>query len=620
MTLRRPTATEWILFTLLTFTVASLVMPPLTSVPTRFGRENGPPRTAPVARSGLDTIDRATAGPVAQQSTGSARVTGTASDREGVPLGRTVIRLHSPAAGDFSTLTGGAGQFAFSDVPAGTYALSAATPGYIKLYYGQRQPFEPLQTLHVKDGHTLANLQFALTPGGVITGHIIDERGRPVGNATVNAFRSTDTPETESNGPLRRLLTDNGASPSMISDSHSVRTDERGRFRIYGLSPADYNVLATTDMVTALLKVPDAPHYLPTYFPGTTRIENSHFVRVSLDHESVADFSIAPTPMVDISGWVTNSVGDRLSNGIVRIVRRSSPELLVPVPGGVDRVREDGSFALKAPSDGVFMVYASTGSPWGKPGVQKDVEVGEVTVQVGSGNVPGLHITTAPGASLVGTIVPDDPSIDMSALRVSSIGLTLSDSVAGVLGSAPVNSDGTFELRNVFGHVLIDVVDGEGHSWIKSVRVNQNDVTDTGIALHKGQRIGNVTVAIGARATQLSGVVTTLSGAKASQSILLLFSMDPMKWTHPLARYIRVTRADADGRYAIAGVPAGDYMLIGLRTIQVDADTQPDALRRMMRWATPVRVPDNQTISLRIVEATLPLKEASGVKRLQESP
>src|SRR5215471_5162080 len=84
-------------------------------------------------------------------------------------------------------LTDENGRFAFEDVPAGKYVLSAKRKGYLEQLYKEHQQFST--SIITGPGLNTENLRFELRRGASISGVVIDEAGEPVRNAQVSLFQ-----------------------------------------------------------------------------------------------------------------------------------------------------------------------------------------------------------------------------------------------------------------------------------------------------------------------------------------------------------------------------------------------------------------------------------------------
>src|SRR5947209_18808943 len=104
--------------------------------------------------------------------------------------------------------------------------------GFLPLRYGQRRPLEQGKPLDVLDGRMVDELDFARPRMSTIAGRIANDLGEPAAGVMVHALRSMYV------GGRRRLVP---------SGETLVRTDESGDYRIMGLAPGTYLVVAQTD-------------------------------------------------------------------------------------------------------------------------------------------------------------------------------------------------------------------------------------------------------------------------------------------------------------------------------------------------------------------------------------
>jgi hypothetical protein len=170
---------------------------------------------------------------VARQETGTAVLSGTVmtDEPDTQPVRRAVVIVHM---GDMrrqrQTSTDDRGRFTFAGLPAGNATLMAGKPAYVTTYNGARRPGA---TNGVPIGLTAGeqvNVTIRLPRGGVITGTVFDEDGRPVPSTSVRIHQIVVSPSGE-----RSLV--NYSSGALIPS-----TDDRGMYRVYGLPAGNYAV------------------------------------------------------------------------------------------------------------------------------------------------------------------------------------------------------------------------------------------------------------------------------------------------------------------------------------------------------------------------------------------
>ncbi len=139
------------------------------------------------------------------------------------PLASAEIRVVKPGqrtlAADLETSSDG--RFAASNLHDGEYRLEVSKPNFI----GTSLTLTSLAR----------GLELRLVRSGLITGSVVDAKGQPVRGATVYAL-----PRPAAGGPLRTAPND-----------HPERLNERGQFRLHGLSPGEYAVAVTYGASTA---------------------------------------------------------------------------------------------------------------------------------------------------------------------------------------------------------------------------------------------------------------------------------------------------------------------------------------------------------------------------------
>src|SRR5262245_1610043 len=122
-------------------------------------------------------------------------------------------------------LTDPDGRFAFRHLPAGSYAISAARPGFVDGAYGRLRPTGSPQPLELADGERRSDVKVRVFKYAAITGMLRDENGEPAVGVNVRAYRRTVV-----------------AGRAQLAALFIVQTDDRGVYRLGNLIPGDYVV------------------------------------------------------------------------------------------------------------------------------------------------------------------------------------------------------------------------------------------------------------------------------------------------------------------------------------------------------------------------------------------
>jgi hypothetical protein len=138
----------------------------------------------------------------------------------GEPVSGALVEVYSVARSAQFSLADG--TFEFRDLPRGTYIVNARKPGYFNdRDLGMQKPgTEPSLAVPSEEEAVLK-----LTPEGIISGRVEDEKGRPLEGVNVQ-------PE--------RWMVANGTKQLQHWPEGSIQTDDEGNFRIAELPPGDY--------------------------------------------------------------------------------------------------------------------------------------------------------------------------------------------------------------------------------------------------------------------------------------------------------------------------------------------------------------------------------------------
>ncbi|HXW06818.1 MAG TPA: carboxypeptidase regulatory-like domain-containing protein [Vicinamibacterales bacterium] len=358
---------------------------------------------------------------------GTATLAGTVLvEGTGQPARRARVSLSSTELrGSRTMLTDDHGRFVFAGLAAGRYSLTVSKPGHVGIAYGQNRPGagRPGTPIQLSDGQTFeARLQ--MPRGGVITGTLLDEQGEAVPGTPVRVLRHA----------LR-----NGTRA--LEQAGTGSTDDRGIYRVYGLQPGEYLVVAlprrpggpdpdrlrtevaalreraaalapeNAPLARQLLErataqqsqLPEADDqatgYAPVYYPGTTVPSTAASIVVGAGEErSGVDFQLQLVPIARIDGIVVSATSQPLQSAQVVLVAAGQA-----VPGlGTQSTRadRDGRFSLTGVAPGQYTLLARSG---GGP-MRGDVEAfqgpgGRGGVPAGRGQRPFAGRGSGGGAS-----------------------------------------------------------------------------------------------------------------------------------------------------------------------------------------------------------------------------
>lgn len=541
--------------------------------------------------------------PAASTAVGAGSIAGTVVTDEATPqpVARARVELTAEGQPPRTAFTDSAGAFAFADLPAGRYSLSATRPAWVRANYGAKRPNRPGTPITIADGQRIAGLQLRLMRGAVITGTIRDEFGQPAPGAIVRVmqYRTQNGERTLVPVPLPATAV---GEPS----------DDRGVYRLYGLPPGEYIVAATprplgpgdirlttdADLQAARRAAqqregaapsppPDASAtvtYATVFFPGTTSAAAATPVAVAAGEErSGVDLTLQLVRTSRIEGTVSSPAG--VAPESVRLLIVPAGPAVSGLPGAMmfnnTRPDSDGRFTFRGIAPGGYTLTArAAGGLWATADVAVDGET-----------VSGVRLDLAPGLTIAGRIVVDAPAAlvpDLSAARimlkpsgggmvVMSLGGSASD------GSDPVvHVDGRFTIPNVVPgrYRLTAQIGGPGGWTLKSATAGGRDIFDFPLEIGPNDRIGDAVLTFSNRTQEVSGTLQDASGRPAPDYTVIVFPAENRLWDSPLR--IATARPSTDGRFQLRNLPAGDYRIAALVDIAPGEANDPALLEQLV--------------------------------------
>jgi hypothetical protein len=540
----------------------------------------------------------AQARPASEPAVATSRVHGVVVKADtGAPVVRATIELIRMDGRAWEETTDEEGRFDLAPLPAGRYTLTAQKVGYVAARAGQRSPSDQNHGFALADGQSL-EFTVRMPRGGAIEGHIVDERGEPVGEVRVRALRS----EYVQGG--RRLAA-----------RKAVQTDDRGHYRLYGLQPGTYYVTAaqggmdipTFEPGRSGREVARANGFAPTFLPGTVTAADAQPVSVRAGEDVLgADFVLRSVRLARISGTVVDSR---------RLPARDCLVMLNPARNhsvGLNdlklvEVGADGTFVLSSVAPGEYRLdvqpkarfeeVAQTGRAGISPSTA-DLEYASVPVSVSGEDLDGIRVMTKTGRRLAGRIVVEGTAVTSDVLRqirISTVDIGARPALSAVIFSAgvTVSPDGTFEVRGVSGTREIRVY-GLPPGWaLRAVRADGVDVTDSGIEIRDAD-VAGIEVIVTATPPRISGMAFDATNRPLAEWTVVVFPEDNRRWADPPNRYLATATIADDGSFEISPLPAGDYLVAVVEELIDGEWAESESLERLRSHATKVALGESE--------------------------
>lgn len=496
------------------------------------------------------------------------------------------------------------GAFAFRGLPAGSYRISASpgqyTAQYLSMNFGAKKPNGPMsgdlgQIIQLADGQAFEKATIALPRGSVITGRVTDENGDPL--ARVQVYTILYTP----------------ANPRGMRTGAGDSTDDLGQFRVYGLTPGDYAVVAEARATTFVQ--PNAPPeteedkvgFMTSFYPGTADEASAQRVPVRAGGETPGiEIRVVSGRLFRVSGMVTDSKG-----GVARV----NGQLSKRATGGSQSSfgfssDEQGRFQMKniPPGNYRLTVRQNQTGPRNPDGSPTDPGEFANVPMIVNGDLENLLVVTNAGATITGQVVfehgpPQQQGSQPSpAIRVSA---TPGDPMASMGLQSPqpavVTPELTFTMKGLMGELLLR--SSAPMQFLKSVTVNGADITDTPREFKSGDR---VTITLSSRASSVEGNVTDAAGKPVAEGGIFLFSDDKASWR---SNSIKTRRANVDptGRYRLTGLLPGRYFIVAVPRERLNFGMMDVSIfEEMSKEATTLVVGDDEQrqVDLSLVAGT----------------
>jgi hypothetical protein len=495
-------------------------------------------------------------------------ITGRVVADDGEGVANVMVSLYAVGArsgGPRTTATDENGKFRFSDLDQQEYEITVTDfGGYVRTPPSEAERQRP-RYYRVGDDVTVT-----MTRGGVITGRVTNANGEPVIAVAVTAVRVRDA---------------EGAPARVGYPWRQRMTNDRGVYRLYGLTPGTYVVAANRRDNN--FRPSPAPYddELPAYHPAATTRADAAEIKVGAGVEITGvDIRYGGGRGHTVSGVVSGGKGIVTRPAVSLQLFGAQGELYANSafigPGDDNR-----GFAFYGLPDGEYIITARSS------GADQGLAAAPARITLSGADVAGIEMKLDPLGSVSGRVVIDglpnscDPKrkISLDRFLITLMRDDLQADAAAFLQyprvfSQRVDENGKFTFNSVEpGHYRIVPRSPDEYLYVKAITAYAatparrgaarganpaGGVSQNGFTLRQGEKmtIGAVTFAEGA--ASLRGKVTPENeGARLPSRLRLhLIPADP-KAAEDVLRYSE-TIARSEGAFAFNNIAPGKYRLL----------------------------------------------------------
>jgi carboxypeptidase family protein len=483
----------------------------------------------------------------------------------------TLIRKTQTKPEFRTTAPDSGGRFRFSNIPPGDYTLSGAARGYLLLAeHTARQPRRAGTVFSLSAGQTMSGIILRLRAFAAVSGRIVDEDGDPLAGMQVQLLHVT----YRSGRRELQLLADYG---------RDARTDDRGIYRIAGITPGKYYLSASPSEQMPNLPLEDA-RYLRTYYPGTLDPNTAAPIQLAAGGElENISLKLSKVHTVRVSGRVLSAVPASVN---------LDAESIVYTHQGTESVLPDGKFEFAGVAPGAYRLIVRV-----RQGEQRAWAYRSLSV--GATGVDGLTLSPIPGAIITGRLRLEGEG---KAVNFSKIAIQLMPvSSTGVSYAEMVGQDGRFRIDDIVPgryRVVYTSAEPPAGVYLKAVRSAAGHLPGYVVDVSSGST--EIEGLLSPKAATVGGTVFAAgSDIPAPEATVVLIPQEKER-RDDLHAYLKST-TDASGKFTIRNVPPGEYRAFAFEWLEYDnIYLDPDFMRPLEGAGAAVALEENALADLKV--------------------
>ena len=511
---------------------------------------------------------------------GGFNIAGTIVHADGnQPLGQTYVVLGSTLRRQDQVycVTADDGRFAFTNLPAGKYDLSARKPGFRTQSFRGEDSFSTA----IVTGPNLdsEHIVFPLHASAKLSGHALDEEGDPVTSATVFLFRKGIS---------------GGLSSTRMAGQKN--TDSSGRFHFGDLEAGTY-VLAVSGRpwYAARANIPPQPQapdpqataelaardvaYPITYYTDSTDPDAASPITLAEGGAAQVTMTLRATPSLHIA---VDDPSAKMPN------QRAMVQVMQLGPGGFPMMV---NAETQWTPDGLHLSGLTTGRyqvMLNQFGQGQPKLLGRKVIDL-TGDAKLDLASDSDKLSISGQVTLENPSEEKRRL-----GLQFMNSSSGYPVMPTVEADGSFTVSDgnlVPGRYELRLTNPD--HYIKSIVVKGAKYSNGILDLAQGNS-AQITIVAGSGRGHVDGMAV-LDDKPFPGALVLLLAQDQNHGS-----FVGRDQTDSDGTFTIANVPPGRYTLLAIDDGHDLPYRDPAALKPYLAGAQELDVTSKGTSTAKV--------------------
>jgi len=481
------------------------------------------------------------------------------------------------------------GRFVVPDLDEGAYKLLITQNGYVKQEYGQRVFPGQGTLISLAAGQAFKDVTIRLIETGNAGGRIVDNTGLPAAAVPLQLLKASY----------------NQFGQRIFQQAGTARTNDRGEFRFYWVTPGRYYVAGGNSAANYTFQGyantnsnEPGDSYTLTYYPGTTDITRATVVDIKSGSEAVLDFAVPKQQLFTIKGKVVNPGSADAKGNVPAATISVAFQTLTGSNGAFFPQQQDydpatGRFVLRDVLPGSYILQAAA-PPFSA----------RLPVDVTNGNVENLVVELHTGVNITGRFIADGESLPPAntlqvQMRHGSNGLQ-----NYIMGTSPSSqtaaSDGSFSIPGVLPGDYRIIPTLSQDFYVKELRYNRLDALTNPISVCCNSDSATIEVVISRNVGQIDGVIVDehVQPVAGVQAVLI---PDARQRTE----LYKTATTDQTGHFVMRGLTPGDYKLFAWEVLENYGYFDPDVMRHAEALGKPVHIGESSKLAVeaRIIPA-----------------